>query len=85
MAGRSGKHAGERFLVTLDKDICAKLTEIAELEGLALATKARQILTMYVNGISYVPTVNASALEEDKKEEKSTSTSIFDDESWMNN
>ena len=77
----SGKHAGDRFLVTLDKEISEKLSEIAKLEGLGLATKARQVLTMYVNGITHVP-VQAAQQGSVKKSE---STSILDDDSWLDN
>lgn len=75
--GKNGKHAGERFLVTLDKDIHSKLAEIAELEGLGLATKARQILTMYVNGIQYVPVTTAPAKDPVKEKAPTHGTSLM--------
>ncbi len=85
MAGKSGKHAGERFLVTLDPSIYAKLAEIAELEGLGLATKARQVLTMYANGITHVAAEQSNKKDCGATQIETTKTTIFDNEDWENN
>ena len=87
-SGRSGKHAGERILVTLDSAIYKKLSDIAELEGLPLATKARQVLTMFANGIvpyQQQPPTNKTVLENKNEENSNGTLNIFDDQSWENN
>ena len=89
--GRSGKHAGDRILVTLDPAIYKKFAKMAELEGLPTATKARQVLTMYANNIpSHIyanqgPEIDNKSKEDDKVSNSNEGSSIIDDDSWIDN